>query len=83
MKERLPAEQFKRVKGFIGEPLRENLKQFLGTFSDPYEEVRQRVHNFKNHPLTPPDVIVHGLVQDILTGEVAVAVNGYEEAKAS
>ena len=47
---------------------------------DPYEEVRQRVETFKNHPMVPKDVIAHGLMQDIFTGKVEVVVNGYEQA---
>ncbi len=81
MKERLGEEGFQRAKAVIGEPLREKLVAWLDAFEDPYEDVRRRVETFKNHPLVPPDVIVHGLVQDIFTDKVEVVVNGYEEAE--
>jgi carbonic anhydrase len=80
MKERLSEEEFERAKALIGEPLRDKLRNWLDVFDDPYEEVRRQVETFKNHPLTPPDIIVHGLVQDIFTGEVEVVINGYEGA---
>lgn len=80
MKERLGEERFKQAKALIGEPLEEKIKAWLDAFEDPYEDVRRRVEEFKNHPLVPPDVIVHGLVQDIFTGKVEIVVNGYEEA---
>ena len=78
MRQRLAPEQFSRARKFIGEPLTEKLKEFMGAFTDPYEEVRNQVEYFKNHPLAPPDIIVHGLVQNIFTGKVEVVVNGYE-----
>jgi carbonic anhydrase len=81
LKERLGEEGFKRAKALIGEPLPDKLRAWLDVFDDPYEEVRRQVEAFKNHPLIPPDVIVHGLVQDIFTGKVEVVVNGYEEAE--
>ncbi len=80
MRERLGEEQLAQARAIIGEPFKERLVNWLGGFQDPYEEVRQRVQTFKNHPLVPKDVIAHGLVQDILTGKVEVVVNGYEEA---
>ncbi len=81
MKERLGEDGFRRFVEFIGEPFEEKFREWLGTFEDPYEKVREMVKDFKNHPVVPPDVIVHGLVQDILTGKVEVVVNGYEEAE--
>jgi len=79
MRERLGEERFAQARAIIGEPLKECLLGWLGGFSDPYEEVRQRVRTFKNHPMVPKYVIAHGLMQDIFTGRVEVVVNGYEE----
>jgi carbonic anhydrase len=78
MRERLGEEQFVQARAIIGEPFKERLVNWLGGFPDPYEEVRQRVETFKNHPMVPKDVIAHGLLQDIFTGKVEVVVNGYE-----
>ncbi|MFD2371878.1 beta-class carbonic anhydrase [Brevibacillus sp. GCM10020057] len=54
-----------------------NLHQWLHGFSCVEESVKKSVQTIKNHPLLPPDVPVHGLLIDPVTGKLDVVVNGY------
>ena len=53
-----------------------DLSEWLGRFDDEEENVKNVVEKIKNHPLIP-DVPVHGLILDIVTGELNVLVDGY------
>ncbi len=72
MEQRLSAEQRKRLNRFSDNELAE----WLQTFADPYEAVKAEVENIKAFPFMPADVTVHGLVYDVETGAVEVAVAG-------
>lgn len=56
-----------------------NLEEWLKGFSCVEESVKNSVNSIKNHPLTPSDVKVHGLIIDPKTGKLDVVINGYEE----
>ena len=53
-----------------------DLAEWIGGFEDEEENVKNVVEKIKNHPLIP-DVPVHGLILDIVTGELKVLVDGY------
>ena len=53
-----------------------DLAEWIGGFESEEENVLDVCEKIKNHPLIP-DVPVHGLIIDIVTGELKVLVNGY------
>ena len=53
-----------------------DLAEWIGGFEDEEENVKNVVEKIKNHQLIP-DVPVHGLIIDIVTGELKVLVDGY------
>jgi len=79
MEENLGESDLNQFKARIGEPFRENLRIWLKAFEDPYEATRREVSAIKAMPFAPKDLIVHGLVYELETGKVNVAVNGYRE----
>ena len=54
-----------------------DLKQWLGSFSHPVENVEQVVGVIRQNPLIPHDVPVHGLIFCPDDGHLDVVVNGY------
>lgn len=60
-----------------------NLHKWLHGFDRVEESVKNSVETIKNHPLLPPNVEVHGLLIDPVTGRLDVVVNGYERMKDS
>ena len=53
-----------------------DLAKWIGGFDDEESNVVDVVDKIKNHPLIP-DVPVHGLIIDIVSGELKVLVDGY------
>ena len=53
-----------------------DLAEWIGGFNDEEENVLNVVDKIKNHPLIP-DVPVHGLIIDIVTGELKVLKEDY------
>ncbi len=53
-----------------------DLAEWIGGFESEEENVKDVCEKIKNHPLIP-DVPVHGLIIDIVTGELKVLVDGY------
>ena len=53
-----------------------DLAEWIGGFDDEEENVLNVVDKIKNHPLIP-DVPVHGLIIDIVTGELKVLKEDY------
>ena len=53
-----------------------DIAEWIGGFEDEEENVLNVVDKIKNHPLIP-DVPVHGLIIDIVTGELKVLKEGY------
>ena len=83
MEKRNSPKKFEQIKALIGDPFKERLAQWIGAYADPYARIKTLVETIKNHPLMPDDLIVHGLVYNIHTGKVEVAVNGYERRPSS
>ncbi|MBP5700471.1 MAG: carbonic anhydrase, partial [Methanobrevibacter sp.] len=53
-----------------------DLAEWIGGFESEEANVLDVVEKIKNHPLIP-DVPVHGLIIDIVTGELKVLKEGY------
>ena len=77
MQERLPEDKFTHFKQTLGEPFREKLLSHLKAFEDPYEAVTKEVDAIKTLSYAPDDIVVHGLVYTLETGEAEVVVDGY------
>jgi carbonic anhydrase len=58
-----------------------DLQRWLVGFDHVEDGVRQSVEVVRNHPLLPPDIPVHGLIIDPVTGKLDKLVDGYELAK--
>lgn len=52
-----------------------DLAAWIGGFETEEQNVIDTVSKIKNHPLIPDDVPVHGLILDIVTGELKVLVD--------
>ena len=81
LKANLSSKQWQEFNNLIGEPLRENLVEWLHAFEDPSEAVRKEVMAIKNYVFVPENLIVHGLVYDLSNGSIEVIVNGYESCE--
>lgn len=57
-----------------------DMADWIDNFTDPADNVKKVVSKIRSNPLIPPDIPVHGLLLDPLTGELSVIVNGYESA---
>lgn len=55
-----------------------DIEKWLKGFDSVEESIKDSVDMIKNHPLTPKDIIVHGLVMSPETGKIDVIINGYE-----
>jgi carbonic anhydrase len=75
--EHVPAAQLAPFRATIGEPFRERLRAWLGTFEDPREAARAEAAAIKALPFAPLGLIVHGLVYDLASARVEVVVDGY------
>ncbi len=78
METNLRANQLEDVKNLIGEPFRNNLLEWLYAFKAPQEAVRKEIETIKESPFVPESLIIHGLIYDLLSGDLEVIVNGYE-----
>jgi len=56
-----------------------DLKQWLGVFSHPVQNVERVVKIIRHNPLIPKDVPVHGLLFCPNDGHLDVVVNGYSQ----
>jgi carbonic anhydrase len=77
----IPAELNSDVEALEGKTdeeiaLDEEIDLEVMRLEDEEENVKNVVEKIKNHPLIP-DVPVHGLIIDIVTGELKVLVDGY------
>lgn len=75
---RLDADSRRRVHEEIGEPFKDRLIDYLKAFPDPSEAVKAEVSRIKDSPFVPADVLVHGFVYDLATGEIDVVIDGSE-----
>ncbi len=78
MEATLSAPKWDAVQTLVGEPLRENMIEWLRAFRDPRQAVGDEVAAIANSPFVPASVFVHGLVYELNTGRLEVIVNGYE-----
>lgn len=56
-----------------------DIKKWLHGFESVEESIVDSVEMVKNHPLTPKDIVVHGLVICPTTGKIDIVVDGYVE----
>jgi carbonic anhydrase len=56
-----------------------DLKQWLGIFAHPVENVERVVGIIRHNPLIPKDVPIHGLIFCPNEGRLDVVVNGYSQ----
>jgi carbonic anhydrase len=56
-----------------------DLKQWLGIFSHPVENVERVVNIIRHNPLIPRDVPIHGLIFCPNDGRLDVVVDGYSQ----
>ncbi|CEP46282.1 beta-class carbonic anhydrase [Paraclostridium sordellii] len=54
-----------------------DIKKWLHGFESVEESIVDSVEMVKNHPLTPKDIVVHGLVICPTTGNLDIVVDGY------
>ncbi|GAA0701418.1 carbonic anhydrase [Paraclostridium ghonii] len=55
-----------------------DIEKWLHGFESVEDSIIDSVEMVKNHPITPKDIIVHGLVMCPNTGEISVVVDGYK-----
>lgn len=55
-----------------------DVAKFLHGFESVEESIMDSVNLVKNHPLTPKNIIVHGLVMCPETGKINIVVDGYK-----
>jgi carbonic anhydrase len=79
LKSRLSPSKFEQFKREIGEPFRANLLRWLKAFQDPRDAVRAEIEALRKLAFVPDDVVFHGLVYELASGNVEVAVNGYNQ----
>jgi carbonic anhydrase len=53
-----------------------DLSKWIGSIEDEEINVIETVKKIKEHPLIADGIIVHGLIVDIVTGELKVLVKG-------
>jgi carbonic anhydrase len=70
--------QLQAFKAEIGEPFRENLIEWLKVFEDPREAVKKEIESIRSLPYISKEMVFHGLVFEISSGNVEVVVNGYD-----
>ncbi|WP_026896249.1 beta-class carbonic anhydrase [Clostridiisalibacter paucivorans] len=56
-----------------------DIDSWLQGFESVEKAIIESVNAIKDHPLTPEDVNVHGLIMDPDTGAIEVVVNGYRK----
>lgn len=77
MQKHLTPAQWQEFHHVLGEPFRENLRAWLKAFADPREAVQREVAAIKSLPFVPQQVIVHGLLYELASGNLETVVNGY------
>ena len=78
MQKHLTPSQWQEFKHTVGEPFRENLRVWLKAFEDPREAVTREIAMLKALPFMPQNVIIHGLLYELASGNIDVVLNGYE-----
>jgi len=80
MQENLTATQLQEFQRTIGEPFRENLRTWLKAFEDPREAVKREIALLKSLSFMPQNLIIHGLLYELVSGKIEVVLNGYDPA---
>ena len=78
MQKHLTSSQWQEFKHTVAEPFRENLRVWLKAFEDPREAVTREIAVLKALPFMPQNVIIHGLLYELASGNIDVVLNGYE-----
>lgn len=78
MESRLPDVSLDMFKAEVGEPFADNLRDYLQAFQNPYDAVKTEIERIHTLPFIPDDLVLHGLVYDLTSGNVDVVVNGYD-----
>lgn len=78
MQNSLAPPQFQEFKNTIGEPFRENLRVWLKAFENPREAVKHEIAAIRSYPFIPQQLIIHGLLYELASGNIEVVVNGYD-----
>jgi len=60
--------------------LQPSLRDWVGAFHQPMENVQEVVRKIRENPLIPPGVPVHGLIFDPEVGKLRLLSDGYEAA---
>ncbi|VAW31061.1 hypothetical protein MNBD_CHLOROFLEXI01-2975 [hydrothermal vent metagenome] len=79
MNKMLNKSQIQTFKQAIGNPFREQLIDWLKVFAEPHDAIRKEITSIKSLPFMPDDIIIHGLLYDLASGNVEVVVNGYDQ----
>ncbi len=74
----LTPDQLSDFKNLIGEPFREKLRDWLHSFNNPRMAITDETHRLKTLSFIPANVIFHGLLYHLSSGEVEIVLNGYE-----
>lgn len=70
--------QLQTFRESIGEPFRENLRKWLRAFEDPREALKREVAELKSLSFMPQQLVIHGLLYELASGNIDLVVNGYE-----
>lgn len=77
MQSQLPEQSFDAFEAEIGDPIADNLRTYLKTFDNPYDAVVAEIDRIRDLPFIPDDLILHGVVYELSSGNVDIVVNGY------
>ena len=75
----LKKEQQEEFLQSIGGSSVQKIKEWLGGFINPEEAILDQVAKLRQKPYIPSDLIIHGLLYDVVTDKVEVVLDGYEE----
>lgn len=78
LEEQLAPEKFSDFKHLIGEPFREKLRDWLHAFKDPRMAITNEILRLKSLYFIPANIVFHGLLYHLSSGEIEIVQNGYE-----
>ena len=77
LRNRLSADRFAVFQSEIGEPFRDNLRHYLKAFQRPEEALEREISRIRQLPFIPQELIIHGVIYELASGNIQVLVNGY------
>ncbi len=77
MQSQLSEQSFYAFKAEIGEPFEANLRRYLKTFDNPHDAVVAEIDRIRDLNFIPDDLILHGVVYELSSGNINIVVNGY------